>query len=628
MMQWLCYLLPPLVALLIARAGRGGKRPAVFALAQGGLYAFLTAVAVALAMLPMERAAMRVFWDGRGGSYLYVHYGAAAMLLSGAVGVLLGVLSRLAAPHLAMRAQVLPREKHRHTAGRVLARALVHLLTLVLLLLTFSFAWGLGNYGNTTFEEMVFHLNVPLKGTSVDLIESYLRHAVAGALLAFAALEALVWWPSRRVWRVQSARCRELWAQVFPLRLPVWGALAALVLWLAVLLLGADQCFAIADFIDNQLHQSAFIQEHYVDPQSVGITFPEEKRNLITIFVESAETSAQDRANGGMFEVNYIPEMTAIAREGVSFSHSDKLEGAAVAPACGWTIAGLVAQTAGLPLKLYGHDDQPGGVDNSLGDFAAFMPGATSLGEILRDAGYRRVFMAGSDFTFGGRRAYYAQHGDYEILDYLVASESGRLPPPYYFEGWGFEDEKLYDWAREELTALAASGEPFHFAMLTVDSHSPDGYLCRLCPDTYDEQYANVLACTSAQLDSFIRWCQAQPFYENTTIVITGDHVSMQEGFYAGESSKYAGNVERKVYNAFLNSAVEPVREEGRMFTTMDFFPTTLASLGVTIEGERLGLGTNLFSDQATLAEEYGYETMFSELSRTSVFYNNEILYP
>ena len=60
----------------------------------------------------------------------------------------------------------------------------------------------------------------------------------------------------------------------------------------------------------------------------------------------------------------------------------------------------------------------------------------------------------------------------------------------------------------------------------------------------------------------------------------------------------------------------------------MDFFPTTLASLGVTIEGERLGLGTNLFSDQATLAEEYGYETMFSELSRTSVFYNNEILYP
>ena len=70
------------------------------------------------------------------------------------------------------------------------------------------------------------------------------------------------------------------------------------------------------------------------------------------------------------------------------------------------------------------------------------------------------------------------------------------------------------------------------------------------------------------------------------------------------------------------------MRETGRLFTTMDFFPTTLASLGVTIEGERLGLGTNLFSDRETLAEEYGYETMFDEMSRKSVFYNREILYP
>lgn len=47
-----------------------------------------------------------------------------------------------------------------------------------------------------------------------------------------------------------------------------------------------------------------------------------------------------------------------------------------------------------------------------------------------------------------------------------------------------------------------------------------------------------------------------------------------------------------------------------RDFTTFDMFPTTLASIGVKIQGNRLGLGTNLFSDEPTLLETYGMEEM------------------
>ena len=60
----------------------------------------------------------------------------------------------------------------------------------------------------------------------------------------------------------------------------------------------------------------------------------------------------------------------------------------------------------------------------------------------------------------------------------------------------------------------------------------------------------------------------------------------------------------------------------------MDIFPSTLAALGAEIEGDRLGLGVNLFSGVPTLAEEYGYDYMFEELSKTSQFYNQELLYP
>ena len=55
----------------------------------------------------------------------------------------------------------------------------------------------------------------------------------------------------------------------------------------------------------------------------------------------------------------------------------------------------------------------------------------------------------------------------------------------------------------------------------------------------------------------------------------------------------------------------------------MDMFPSTLASMGVTIQGERLGLGTNLFSAEPTLAEQYGIETIDEELVKESKFFDN-----
>lgn len=50
----------------------------------------------------------------------------------------------------------------------------------------------------------------------------------------------------------------------------------------------------------------------------------------------------------------------------------------------------------------------------------------------------------------------------------------------------------------------------------------------------------------------------------------------------------------------------------------MDDFPTTLAALGVQIEGDRLGLGTNLFSEVPTLLEKYGMEELSIELGKRS----------
>ena len=45
------------------------------------------------------------------------------------------------------------------------------------------------------------------------------------------------------------------------------------------------------------------------------------------------------------------------------------------------------------------------------------------------------------------------------------------------------------------------------------------------------------------------------------------------------------------------------------------------SKMGVNIEGNRLGIGTNLFSDSKTLAEEMGIDKLNTELKKNSAYY-------
>jgi len=622
MTQLLCFLLPPAIALLISSLIEKKKQPLPFILGRFILYAFSLYILTTIVLVPYDRATVTVAWTGVGFEYLFIRFGSTAILFSALLTLLTGAVIPVIRRKLRITETVEMRSAQKRSPLSVI---LLHGCVLSLLLLTFALIWSQCNYGSISMNEILFHLSISIKGTSRELLSSFLFNVILPTIVAFAFFELMTHFPAKRIFRIQSLRFPSLWFHAFPLKSSLLPGLIGIAAWLLFLIVCANQSFQFVSYVISQLKTSEFIEQEYVDPRNVQIVFPEEKRNLITIYVESAETSSQDIENGGFFETNYIPEMTQIAKDHVSFSHSDKLEGAAIAPACGWTIAGLVAQTAGLPLKM-ANNERWNNSDSDLQNIDWFLTGATSMGELLKENGYRNVFMAGSDFAFGGRLQYYTQHGEYEILDYFKALEVGSIPPGYYAH-WGFEDRYLYSWAKEELTSLSQSDQPFHFSMLTVDTHNPSGYRCPLCPDTYPTMFENVLACSSLQLNDFINWCKEQPFFANTSIVITGDHGSMVPQFYEeGIMDCDHGSTNRKVYNAFINSSVEPVQEEYRQFTTLDFFPTTLASIGVSIEGERLGLGTNLFSSVPTLAEAYGYETFFRELNLKSPFFDEYIL--
>ena len=105
------------------------------------------------------------------------------------------------------------------------------------------------------------------------------------------------------------------------------------------------------NYLKYQLMESNFIEENYVAPESVNIKFPEKKKNLIYIYLESMEMTFADKDNGGAYDVNYISELSSVARKNINFSNTDNLGGAYVVGAATWTIGAMVAQTTGLPLK-------------------------------------------------------------------------------------------------------------------------------------------------------------------------------------------------------------------------------------------------------------------------------------
>lgn len=550
---------------------------------------------------------------------LSITYGKVTTAFNLLLAVILGALQGLLGLYWRVDTDVPPR---RFTAGRLI----VHLLVLFLLLSTFGYWWGMTKYPKTVFAEIVFYLHVPLEGTASAFILDVLTSVILPAVALFILFELLVFATPRMFGcdvYLTLEGANTLRIGLLPAHLSAPLALLVLGGWFSLMFCFLNNYLNFVTFAISQTQISTFIEEHYVDTAEVTLTFPQEKRNLINIYIESAETTFQDRANGGLSDVNYTPEMTRIAAQNLTFSQSDLIQGAAVAPGGGWTTAGLVTQTSGTPLQTFSN--------NNNDEIPTFLPGVTALGDILKAQGYRTMFMAGSDFTFGGRRVYFTQHGDYEVWDLFTAYDLGILPADY-LKGWGFEDEKLYAYAKDELTKLAESDQPFHFSMLTVDMHAP-GNVYDCCPTDIDDPYVRVVACASRLLGEFIDWCEQQPFFENTTIVITGDHASMADtdeitALQVGGLDKYGGTTTRLVYNAFINAVPTPVQANNRQFTTLDFFPTVLASIGVTIDGERLGLGTNLFSDRQTLAEEYGYETFFQELSKVSKFYNEQLLYP
>lgn len=393
------------------------------------------------------------------------------------------------------------------------------IILFIVMLVIFSILWGNRTFSVKTLNQMIYHMIVPCDGTDEGIFKDWFLNCAPPTFLT-TLIGVFLLYKTPLVFLFD------------------YQGICITILILGTLLYALIN-YQIITYVFDMVRTSKLYEEHYVDPQNVELEF-KEKRNLIHIYLESVENTYLSKEDGGQEKNNYIKELGKLAKENINFSHSNKIGGSYTIEGTQWTIASMVAQEAGIPLLLPMSK-------NKYDENSSFLSGCYTLGEILEKQGYQNRILMGSDANFGCTSNFYKQHGNFKIEDTTSLKKEGRLPQDYHVF-WGFEDKKVFEFAKEDLTEMAKSNQPFCMELVTIDTHTPDGYICDECKHEYDSQYANVISCQSRQVEAFVRWCQKQEWYENTTIVITGDHKSMSEKFFKHLDKTYL----RTPYNLSL----------------------------------------------------------------------------
>lgn len=473
-------------------------------------------------------------------------------------------------------------------------------------------------YPGQDFDQIVYYAQNGAQTTAPSVINS----VIVSCSIPIILLTGLLWLftirdSKKNIFLIVKIKKNKHKIQIFPIKPISNHKIIYLVIIFVIAITSVIFGLKIDKYIKNKISSTKIYEEYYVDARENKITFPEQKRNLIIIVAESMENTVLSKANGGQWEYSIIPELENLAIENTNFSNTERIGGAYQTYGTSFSAAGIVALTSGAPLTV-------GKVmeDNIYSGTGNFLPGLYSLGDVLKENGYNLEIMLGSNATFGGRAQYFTTHGQYKVFDvnYAIQQEKMKDSDRVW---WGFEDDKLFKWSKEEITTLAKQDKPFNYIMVTADTHFPDGYLSTSAENKFGMQYENVYAYSSKLINEFIEWIKKQDFYNNTTIVIVGDHLGMQTEFYEANRNE---DYERTIFNTIINSVKKAENTTNRHFTSMDMYPTILASIGVEIEGNRIGLGTNLYSGEPTLIETLGYDYFNKEIQKNSTFYNNYLL--
>lgn len=302
------------------------------------------------------------------------------------------------------------------------------------------------------------------------------------------------------------------------------------------------------------------------------------KLNLVYIYGESLERTYFDEE---AFP-DLAPELGAIKKESIDFSHTAQL------PGTDYTIAGMVASQCGIPLFAPFEG-------NASASVSSFFPQNICLGDILKNSGYENYFMQGANLRFAGKDVFLKSHG----FDHLYGAEELKttVADPSYRNDWGFYDDTVLDETWKKFEELSRSGKRFSLFALTVDTHHPDGFISRTCKrksyqyDGKPNQSFSAVSCSQEHIAALIEKIKASPWFKNTVIVVSSDHLAMNNTAW-----KYLNKQDRNDLFFILRGDKLQQDVSGVKRNTMDNGATVLDIMG----GDNfIGLGRSSLSGES-----------------------------
>ncbi len=342
--------------------------------------------------------------------------------------------------------------------------------------------------------------------------------------------------------------------------------------------------FSVFDYIRYNISFSDFYEKEYKPFVLEGGSFPKDKRNLIMVYLESME---QDYAGKDV-----KPYLDELQKDNTGLFGFKQLK------TTNMTIGSQFAGLCGLPLKKIRLNT----------DFYNFKPNIVCVPDILKKAGYNLSYLKAAKISFSGAEMFAKQHSFDNVKGYEELAPTLRKSFSDV-EGnnfGGLKDRMLFEAAKSELKNLK---QPFMLVLTTLDMHSSPNYFLDEGCETKFGDIRDAVGCVERNVKDFVEWLKKQEFYENTTIILSGDHIGNFESMLPSSSAS--------TYNTIINSASKNLLKK-HLWTTYDLAPTILNSLGFDVA--HLGLGRSLYRDENTLFEKYGNVFEFKAMSKNKLY--------
>ncbi len=369
-------------------------------------------------------------------------------------------------------------------------------------------------------------------------------------------------------------------------------------IWLGILFYGLYYVNFFTFFQEQAVIGDFYTEGAYVDPRTVRVSGSGTK-NLLIIYCESIEETFGRSSIMG--EDLLAPIRPSIEEPDLRIEQM---------PGADFTIGGIVASQCGIPLKSISI------LSGNLTGWALdrYLPGAVCLGDYLKNDGYHNVYYNGSSGVFSGLNKFFLSHGYQEFMGKEEWIERKHVDPAT-MNTWALYDSDMVDRSIARIDELMAEGKKFSFALSTMDTHEP-GFLSPPCVEKgYSENWAGYVTCSLSQVERLLEHIRDRGWEDQFVILVMGDH---QARMAKMDNVDLKHVKERYVLCSLQRDAtLKPMRS---IITHFDLFPSLLAALGFSVEGDRLGFGYNVFSSEVMPEKNYRSRLKKRVLSHSKVY--------